>query len=473
MCHLILGSKKRIRFFLLLFYILFQSNTGIYGQSIFQNDICLPGTLYMLEGIQNDIFVEPLIKRWRPYNDVVRFSGTTEFTRRLQRVASIANPIEGEIIQLDLVNQDEFKTIKTLTSEIVVGKPNSGNDSITISIIGDSFTNGAFFKDALLERGIVPMLKMIGIRDVKGHSGQFDEGRGGWTLNSYFSVTNKRTQAHNGFWQPEGNFQYWGATAFWQLAVQVHSNPEKDWSFSESYNAGRFATQSLLFDPETGYKANPKKNDLMYDNESDQYVLFDGAKWEKVTYEEYEWSFDYGKYLSMWKLEKPLILAEFLGLNDFRNMPDPSNIDFSKWNGQMEILIDSYLKAVPTGKFVLMIPSSTCGILDNKAGDFTTKQNACMWEARRNIIEKFDKRTEEQIYIVDAGIAIDNLNGTQFLTDSDSTFTKPYSAYVGEDSIAVQTGNPHPYPNYPTMGISLAAFIQNFREELTNGKGKK
>lgn len=30
----------------------------------------------MLEGVQNDIFVLPLIKRWRPYNDVVRFSGT-------------------------------------------------------------------------------------------------------------------------------------------------------------------------------------------------------------------------------------------------------------------------------------------------------------------------------------------------------------------------------------------------------------
>ena len=28
----------------------------------------------------------------------------------------------------------------------------------------------------------------------------------------------------------------------------------------------------------------------------------------------------------------------------------------------------------------------------------------------------------------------------------------------------IQTGNPHPYPNYPTMGIPLAAFIQYYRE---------
>ncbi len=427
----------------------------------FQNDICLPQTLYMLEGVQNDLFVEPLVKRWRPYDDVVRFSGTADYSRRLQRVASVSAPAQGATVILDLVNQDEFKTIKKLSATVEVGRPGIGSDTVTVAIIGDSFTHGAFFKAALLENGYVPKIKMIGLREVAGHPGQFDEGRGGWTLKSYCSVTNQRTQAYNGFWQPQGEYRYWGATAFWQLVTQLPSDPAREWTFGEKYNADRFLTRAAAFDGKSGLKRNPQKNDLMYDNESEQYVLYDGAGWKKAAYEDFTWSFDYGKYLSMWQLKQPSVLAIFLGLNDFRSKPDPANIDFTEWNAQMEAVIASYLKAVPEGKFVVMTPSSACGILDNKTGDFTTKHNACMWEVRNNLIKTFDNRTSERIYIVDAGIAIDNLNGTRFLTDS--TYTLPYAGYTGTERITVQTGNPHPYPNYPTMGLSLAAFIQSQR----------
>jgi len=436
-------------------------SSSVVEGSIFVNDICLPSKLYMLSGVQNDIFVEPLIKRWRPYNDVVRFSGTAKFQRRLQKVASINAPADGTTVTLSLINQDNFDTIKSITSSIVIGEPGIGNDSVRVSIIGDSFTQGAFFKDALLVMGYVPKIRMIGLRDVTGYSGQFDEGRGGWTLAQYFSVSNKRTDAYNGFWQPGGSYKYWGSTHFWKLANEVRLNPNGGWTFGESYNAGRFNSRSLLFDEKTGYKLSPVANDVMYDNTLESYVKYNGKEWTTVNYSDFVWNFDYGKYLLMWNLEAPSILAEFLGLNDFRNAPEPSKINFTKWNEQIEKLATSYFKAVPNGKFVLMIPSSTCGILDNTAGDFTTKQNACMWELRRNIIENFDGRESENIYIVDAAIAIDNLNGTNFTTDT--IYTKPYSEYSGKERIVVQTANPHPFPNYPNMGVSLAAFIQKYR----------
>lgn len=431
-------------------------------RSPFKNDICLPAKLYMLSEVQNNIFVEPLIKRWRPYDDVVRFTGTANYQRRLQRVASISEPEDSATISLNLINQDYFDTVKTLTSTIVVGERGKGTETVTVSIIGDSFTQGAFFKDALLVKGYVPNIKMIGLRDVTGFPGQFDEGRGGWTLNKYFTVTNTRTGAYNGFFQPGGDYKYWGATDFWKLANAIRLNPQNNWSFGESYNAGRFGTQSMHFDEKTGYKLNPEKNDIMFNNSLDTYVRYDGKKWQEVRYEDFSWDFDYGKYLLMWHLEAPSVLAEFLGLNDFRGEADPSKIDFTKWNAQIEMLAASYFKAVPGGKFVLMIPSSTCGILDNEAGDFTTKQNACMWEHRRNIIEHFDRREAENIYVVDAGIAVDNINGSNFTTDT--VFTKPYSEYHGTEKNQVQKGNPHPYLNYPNMGVSLAGFIQKHRE---------
>lgn len=435
--------------------------SGTENPALFENDICLPSKLYMLSDVQNDIFIEPLMKRWRPFNDVARFSGTAKFQRRLQRVASIKAPEDAMTVTISLINQDNFDTIKSITSTIIVGIQGIGTDSIPVSIIGDSFTNGAFFKDALFVKRYVPNVQMIGLRNIAGYPGQFDEGRGGWTLGKYFSVTNRRTDAYNGFWQPDGIYKYWGSTHFWKLANDIRLNLPGVWTFDESYNASRFVTQSLLFDITTGFKLNPEVNDLMYDNALGYYVKYNGSKWIHVAYDDYIWNFNYGKYLSMWKLKTPLILAEFLGLNDFRSARDPAKIDFTTWNAQIKMIVASYVKAVPTGKFVLMIPASTCGILDNTAGDFTTKQNACMWELRRNIIENFDGKEAENIYIVDAGIAIDDLDGYRFTTDT--TYTKPYSEYTGTKIFAVQTANPHPFPNYQNMGVSLAAFIQKYR----------
>jgi len=428
----------------------------------FKNDICLPANIYMLSGVQNDLFVEPLIRRWRPFEYVVRFSGTVKFQRRLHRVASVNEAADSTTMVTSLINLDNFDTIKSITSTILVGQKGVGTQPVTVSIIGDSFTQGAFFKEALLAKGYVPNIKMIGLRDVASFPGQFDEGRGGWTLAKYFTVSKEQTEAYNGFWQPDGQSRYWGSTDFWKLANAIRLNPKKEWSFGERYNAGRYETQSVHFDEETGYRKNPEKNDVMFDNSLGHYVRFDGKNWKKTFYEDFSWNFNYGKYLSMWNLEPPSILAEFLGLNDFRSAPDPSKIDFSRWNEQIEKLAASYFKAVPTGKFVLMIPCSSCGIPDNAAGDFTIKQNACMWEHRKNIIERFDKRQTENIFIVDAAIAIDNQNGYRFINDS--AYTKPYADYQGGATIPVQNGNPHPYLNYPGMGISLAAFIQRYRK---------
>jgi hypothetical protein len=85
------------------------SSTG-FAQNIpkirpsFKNDICLAAKLYMLSEVQNNVFIEPLIKRWKPYNDVLRFSGTARYQRRLQRFAIIGEPEEGATVSLSLIN---------------------------------------------------------------------------------------------------------------------------------------------------------------------------------------------------------------------------------------------------------------------------------------------------------------------------------------------------------------------------------
>ena len=131
----------------------------------------------MLSDIRNDVFVEALIKRWRPYNDFVRFSGDCVYSRKLNRVASVDTPVDGSNMKIELVNSDEFEIIKEKAISICVGKKGIGTQEVTVQILGDSFVNGAFFRDALLSKNYIPGIKLVGLRNIKNEEGQYDEGR--------------------------------------------------------------------------------------------------------------------------------------------------------------------------------------------------------------------------------------------------------------------------------------------------------
>jgi len=404
------------------------------------NDICLPSVLYMLSETRNDIFVEPLIKRWKPYEDFVRFSGRATYSRRLQRVASIDKPQNNDTISVNLVNEKEFQTLKTIKSVIKVGKASTGENRITMQIMGDSYVNGAFFKDALLTKGYVPNIKLVGLRKIKEEAGQYDEGRGGWTLNDYYKIPTSALTSYHGYMQPEGSYRYWGATGFWSNCFKVIKGKLTD--FNSVYHCGRYDDYVNYFDEKTGYLLSPEKNDVLFDNNLKHFVIYNGQKWTEAKDSDLIWSLDLQKYFTMWKLDVPDYFAVMLGLNDFRY---DIKAGFSEWNNRITIMKNSYLKAVPNGKFIILTPSSTCGSMDNENGDFTLYQNAAMWRFRKNLIDTFDNRIDDGFYLVDTAIAIDSRDG------------------FNKNEYGIQKGNPHPYLSYPSMGISLAAFIQFYR----------
>ena len=91
----------------------------------FVNDICLPSSLYLLSDVQNDLFVQPFIKRWRPYDDYVRFSMNKKygkFMRHLSTVVTLDKPVDGAALNVELINGDEFKTVKRQMITLRVGK---------------------------------------------------------------------------------------------------------------------------------------------------------------------------------------------------------------------------------------------------------------------------------------------------------------------------------------------------------------
>ena len=425
--------------------------------TLIANDISYPIKTYLLTGVQNDIFADQIIKRWRKDIEDVRFSGTQEYSRCLQRVASIINPNNGDTIIIDLVSRNNFEILKRIISTVVVGTAGSGTGNVYVSIIGDSVTNAAFYDNALLANNYIPGVKMIGLRLNANYVGQYDEGRGGWRLEDYFIIGNNSGN-YNPFMQPDGK-KYWGSTGFWKNVWNVINGTDGG-GFEPTYSCGRYNDYASQFSNTTGLRLSPAIGDVMYDTTNLTYIEYDGTVWNNTLESDYTWNFNYETYLSMWGFTAPTILAVFLGLNDFRGNTDPENIDFTSWNSQMETVKTSYLTAVPAGKLAIMIAPNT-GIDDNVGGVYAIKEAAAMWMARKNIISVFDNRESENIYVVETGSLVDNIYG--LTVTQNEQYTLPFSGYTGTDRIYVQTNNPHPTPNYPSLGYMLAAFIQSNR----------
>lgn len=405
----------------------------------FVNDIALPSKQYLMKGVKNEFYSQTFTKRWRPYNDFVCYGGDVKYSDggRSAKGAIIDSPEDGSTLEITLINSDNFDTLASVKSTICAASPSIGAKPVKVQFLGDSFTRGLYFKYAFIESGYVPNVRLIGTRTMPDHPEYYHEGRGGWMLSTYFSKKFNSEYWNNPYFQPEGKYKYWGNTAFWRNAIRYQSDPTG--SFNFRYQCGNNDSSKFGAD---GLLLNPQKNDLMYDSDKKCFVEWRAGAWKETEVSD-DWSFDYGKYLAMWELESPEFLVVMLGLNDFRDQKLP--LDLDTWNSRIEKLLSSYRAAVPDGRLVLTTPCTSCGTMDNEKGQFTVRQNALMWEHRRNIIEVFDNRENEGIYVVDASRAIDNEND-----------------YNTKDGL--QTGNPHPYKGYADLGLSIAAFVQYYRD---------
>ena len=430
----------------------------------FTNDIAIPSRLYMLKGVRNEIFVKPLIKRWRPYDDFVRFdtkNGRNAFLRRLSTVATVTNPVEGATLDVSLVNGDEFETVKRISPLLRVAEPGLGSKEVCAQIVGDSFTHGAFFRWALLESGYVPNVRLVGL--CRCAANQHAEGRGGWRLESYFRIPKGERYSYHGFMHPTDG-RYWGDRSFWRMAWRCVRKTQPK-GFEPTYSCARFDDFVGRFDEKTGVLLDPQEGDVQFDPELKSMVRYDGRTWRTADEKSMTWAFDYGKYLEMWRIGKPAFLFEVLGLNDFGG--GTLKDDFEPFAEKLRIFKESYLKAVPDGKFVICTPCSSCGRDDNLAGGFQTYTNARMWRFRDWLIGKFDNREEEGWHLLDVSVATDNDYGFAIHDEKDDpAVTLPYVQYrdrAGE-RLYVQSGTPHPYKSYPAMGVPIAAFVQYWRD---------
>ena len=336
-----------------------------------------------------------------------------------------------------------------------MGTPEVGNGDIYVMVMGDSTINGGCHR-ALYNYGFVPNIHCVGLR--LNSNQQYDEGRGGWTLKMYSSITIDSEESYNPYWQPKGNNVYLGSTGFWKNAWLCKRGTQPS-GFEPQYSCGRYDTYVTLFDESTGYFLNPKEGYMMYDTSQETFKVYSDGSWINTTSDSYSWGHSF-KYLSAFNIHIPDYFIMNLGLNDFWNKI-PTASDFAEWNSMVNSLISAFHETNPNGYFILSICTVSVGCMDNEEEVDTNMQHASMWLSKKNIIENYDNRDEEKIFVVDSSLMVDSENAFHCTSEvvahplnTDITATKN-----------IQSGIPHFYNGYNAWAIPLAAFIQYTRTD--------
>ena len=414
------------------------------------NRISMPSKQYFLENYENTIYHAAILERNIPSLFNVQLENGTFQNRRLH--SRITNPVADSSVDANLYDID-FNVISAKNFALVVGAQATDNGTLVINAIGDSFTyNSSYLKKTRL---LCPSLTFTGMRIPYGDTTIKVEGRGGWKLSDYCADKIHATNtSFSPFLHLPDPYKYFGNTDFWKKVVNGDTTYE--------YNNFAATASAIGFSASTGLKTTPTVNDVMYNDTNARYEKWDGSAWVASGHSNSDFSINYGKYRNVWGITQPNIVTILLGLNDFMALSIAAvTAAFSTWKTQMESLITSIHADSPNAKIAILTPCSAVA----GGNDFidynypVAKYNASMWNARKLIIDNFDNRDSEKIYIVDAGSAVDPVFGFLF-----NTAEKPFSDYSGTETIKLQNNNPHPSTEgYYQLGVRLAAFIQSIR----------
>lgn len=424
-----------------------------FDTDVIKNDFVLPSRIYCMDGVQRNIWHQSLLARWNPYDYYLKFGGTASYQRRTPLVASIkSGNADGATVQVSLVDNTTMKEGLPKTSVLCVGMPNDASlSNIKVSFVGSSTVQLCYFKKAL--ETYCSNYQLIGIRHGLHASSILHEGRGGASLASYFQLSTSPTGHYYPFWQPSGNYRYYGATGFW-----ANAKTAPDSEAGSAYYYGCYNSDILDMFDESGWLINPSNGAIMYDTASSSFKVYNGASWVATSQSSYTWAFDYAKYLTMWSLDTPDVVCITLGANDFRNADMPLNLEL--WGQRMQTMIDSIHSVNPNAKIVICNqgPFGNHGYL----GDPTALMNYKMWLHLQFIIETFDNRTNENIFVVAQGSEISSEYGFAKFSGGNALVSELYS---GSEIMTVQSGDVvHPRLSLDNMGVPIASFIQYIRK---------
>jgi hypothetical protein len=409
----------------------------------FQNKIIAPKKQHFLSTIENNIYLDEFQKRVLP-NFVLNTSVPIGYLRN-NRITIENPPVGAYSVSNDLTDLD-YNTLMSSDYDIVVSDL-SKTTPIKVLSIGDSYTDIGWYVKKMGET--IPNVTHIGTCNYDSVSDDVNrEGRSGWDLYKYINETGSTAgeTVFSPFIHPISPYKYYGNTGFWK---RVYAN------IAPQYEIGNLSHQlAILNINASGVRATPNINDVMYFTLDSAYKVWNGTTWNVISSSTLQFSFNFAKYLTTWNIDTPDVITVLLGMNDFRNL-EPSSIPtfFIGWKANMDTFISNVKLSNPNVKIIICTTNSV------EYNDSCGKTNAALWESYNQIINTYDNREGDNIFISDTKASADRVYGFGAVRST------PFEQYIGSETILLTSGDVHLREGgMHQLGQKLAATIQYARD---------
>lgn len=439
-----------------------------YSQYI-TDEILLPRNLYILQGDAitperlNIFYNNALLTLSSTYN-VSSYSpyGMSVSGRWFFKTVTDPTMLPSEPFELNMIAKTENGFVSQSTMVELVDISNT--TPVRLLAIGDSLTRAGIYLSQIESK--LPNISFLGTRYYPTDGVPVREGRGGWTLEKYFTCINS-SELDSPFMFPinVSSEQYKGNTRDWKAICYEKTNTAAYKGF-QKIARGWKEEGEYLYDT-NGYYKYPSVGDVMVDPslpQGRQWVEWNGQSWVTMSNQPTEFEFNFSKYINRNKEAfaegTPTHVSILLGANEFGFNKEIDQVDV--FIERLNEMINSIHTFDPNIKIIICLSTTapnTARITSSKQ-DFYTQYDLCVKYAVSRLLKAFDtdEALSRQIYIAPMTLTLDTNLGYDYVDKTETIGDFTFPVVDVKNSI-------HPNNTYGQlqMGDTLAAVIQKFR----------
>ena len=445
-----------------------ESNESIDYSKYITDDLLLPRNLYILKGNNteerlNIFYKNALLTLSSTYN-VSTYSpyGSSVYGRWLYKSSSSNLSIPTEPFGLSMIAKTENGFVsKSSTVEIV---DTSNNTPIRLLPIGDSLTRAGVYLAQIESK--LPNITFLGTRSYPADGIPTREGRGGWTLEKYFTCINS-AELDSPFMFPTtvSGARYKGNTRDWKAICYEKPNDAAYNGFQKLARSWKDEGE-FLYD-KNGYYKYPTIGDVMVDPSlpiGAQWIEWNGFYWQTMPNQPVEFEFNFTKYIERHQAAftegTPTHVSILLGANEFGFNKEIDKVDL--FIERLNTMIDSIHTFDPNIKIILCTPAvaPNASMVTSSKKDFYSEYDLRIKYVTSRLLKAFDtdEALSRQIYIAPMTLTLDSNTGYDYIEKDE--IVNGISSKVVDVTNSIHPSNAY---GQLQMGDTLAAVLQKYR----------
>lgn len=409
--------------------------------NVYPNQIIIAPIQHGLSTIQNNIYLEEIIKRELP-DSYIRVVGSSSVFSSFDKLLRLTASVGQNVITCELRDIDTYLLQSKSTNYIVNNLSKTASHKVLLT--GDSYSDLGKYIEKMVTT--IPNITTLGIcKSTINGTTIYREGRSGWKLEDYFTKIINGTSYNSPYLHPIDPYKYYGATGFWKK-VFTGTAPAYEIEAWQHLIA-------VLGINSDGFITSPNVNDVMYDTVSSAYKFWDGTTWTVISEATLDFTFNFAKYLTTWGVEVPDTVTLFFGFNDFWSLKiEEVGSVFYNWDIRVMQFITNVRLSNPNVNLILLTPCSA---------DYTQYQtnNRVVYEFYKLLVETYSNRESERIYISDVRVSVDVRAAIKSTTSlgNENDLTNPININYWNADIHYSNDG------MDMIGKKLAATIQHIR----------